>query len=75
MTDTTCDRTDLPVTMCAHCRGHDQPAVDPPEALGLPIRAQFGGRCDVCEHGIPVDAEIIRTEDYGWVHLDCARVR
>lgn len=47
-----CERTDLPASMCAHCRGHLDPAA--PADLGTgdllsSFPARYDGRCDNCD--------------------------
>jgi hypothetical protein len=71
-----CDKSDLPVSMCAHCLGHR--GVDEVELLvaaGPAFRARFGGRCvAVCGTAIRVGDLIVPVEDStGHAHLGCVR--
>lgn len=81
MTDERCERTELLVDQCAHCRGHADPAAealaaerldrhaeDPEDAIRIPAR--FAGRCPSCgEHIHPGDTIVRRAE--AWCCTEC----
>ena len=82
MTDPDCERSDLPQSMCAHCRGLSD--AEPPTA-GLRITrfitAQYAGVCiaDPTHHiepgediGLAVSAED-ESEQVGWLCTGCVR--
>ncbi len=54
-----CELTDLPIEMCAHCRGLDLPK--PPPTDWFPAR--FSGFCADCRKPIEVGDDIASTED------------
>ena len=76
-----CELSDLPVSMCSHCRGldADRPGhrmVDSdPVHVGIWITARFAGRCPVCERWYAEGEHIGKPDaDYdldGWVCQDC----
>jgi hypothetical protein len=53
-TELRCDRTELPVSMCAHCRGHDDPMKLSTGEFGVPFIASYDGRCGACDGRIRV---------------------
>ena len=64
MTEPRCERTDLPVSMCAHCRGHDHT----PDGVrfGTTIAARYPGRCALCDDHIePDDLIAVVLDDHG----------
>jgi hypothetical protein len=74
-----CERTDLYVSQCAHCRGH----VDPFQhanreraellASGRWIGAQYRGKCSSCGEWFGEGAAIQRdSAGVGWVAECCA---
>lgn len=78
-TEPRCERTDLPVSMCSHCLGHDESFLDRPgrcgevEALGDPFVARYPGRCAGCDSGVKVGDQLWRTkDDQGYVCAECA---
>lgn len=71
MTEPRCDRTDLPVSMCAHCRGHD---VTPSTARDYEplFTARYDGRCAECDDPIDAGERIAPLADgSGYIHEDC----
>lgn len=54
-----CPLTELPVSMCAHCRKRDLPK---PEPLDW-FTARFPGRCVECGRPIETGDDIASTED------------
>jgi hypothetical protein len=66
-TEQECVLTELPVSMCAHCRKHELPEPGPLQWF----TAQFRGRCVTCGDTINPGAEIAATDD-GYV---CCRRR
>jgi uncharacterized protein with PIN domain len=52
MTDARCERSDLPASMCAHCRGHVEPVRRPRAPLVVPplgfTEARYEGWCGEC---------------------------
>lgn len=63
-----CERTDLPVFMCAHCRGEDLPKPDPLRWFTV----RFPGACVACGHPIEPGDEIAATPD-GYVCCERGR--
>lgn len=69
--------------LCTMCWGEHEydgpckPAPKPPKpvAKSRTFDAQFPGRCEVCETGIEVGAEVCFTEDDEVVHSACATRR
>jgi hypothetical protein len=68
-----CEKTEMLVRDCSHCRGHDDfhegdwPA-DPP------FPARYGGRCERCDHGFAEGDSIRRLQDEpGYIHNRCPR--
>lgn len=59
MSDPVCDLTELPVSMCAHCRSQD---LSEPEPLDW-FEAQYPGRCADCNRPIEPGDEIAATDD------------
>lgn len=59
MTELECELTELPVSMCAHCRKQALPA---PEPLRW-FTARFEGRCADCRRLIEAGDDIAETED------------
>jgi hypothetical protein len=77
-TEQRCERSDLPVSMCAHCRGLDHVPTpidddpfDAPSDLGPTIAAKFDSECGNCGDPIAV-GEPITSAYEGWVHERCA---
>lgn len=78
MNETRCEISDLPASMCAHCRGLD--GTDPrPELIVLRvITARFNGRCEVCgEHTVHEGAPLYLVDEIGgreslWAGPCCA---
>ena len=71
-----CDRSDLPVSMCAHCRGDrqvaDPPASDRPAGYGPVFFARFDGRCADCGDQFVAGERIAAlTDGGGYVCEDC----
>lgn len=66
MTEPECDLTELPVSMCAHCREQELPK---PEPLRW-FEARYDGRCANCRRSIEVGDEIAETDD-GYVCRGC----
>lgn len=58
MSEPRCPATDLPESMCAHCRGHDtgeMPVVKlTTGSFGVPFLARYEGRCAICGEAIHV---------------------
>lgn len=59
MTDPECTLTELPVSMCAHCRQQELPTAEPLHWFS----ARFGGHCVVCGGWIEPGDDIASTED------------
>ncbi len=70
--DTRCERTDLYVSQCGHCRPTPEP-----ELIDLVITnrfpARFPGQCPVCDGRIREDDNIGRTEDGEYVCEKCCQ--
>ncbi|MFR9767080.1 hypothetical protein [Nocardia sp. SC052] len=67
MAEPECSLTELPVSMCAHCRKQDLPK---PEPLYW-FTARYHGRCADCSRPIEPGDEIAATDD-GHVCRRCA---
>lgn len=74
MTDDECPMTELPRSMCAHCKGYDplpgQRAlfvVNPDSYTVLAVRESI---CRACNDDVLAGDSITRT-DGGWVHTEC----
>lgn len=67
-----CEKTELPVDGCVHCRGHDRPA---PERRGWgtlygpATAARYPSDCATCGGHYPAGTPIHRSPD-GWT-ADC----
>ncbi|WP_280389288.1 hypothetical protein [Nocardia wallacei] len=59
MAEPICDLTELPVSMCAHCRQQQLPQPGPLRWF----TAQYRGRCANCGDPIDPGDEIAATED------------
>lgn len=71
MADTYCERTDLLVSACAHCRG--VPDIAPrPGVLGPLFEARFGGGCSECGGGIRAGDRIRADGDGGYLCAGCS---
>lgn len=72
-TEPRCDRTDLLVSACAHCRG-DEDLPDNRDALLSPpkawIHARHDGGCPGCHRRVGVGDRIALCDDV-WVCEDC----
>jgi hypothetical protein len=71
--DTRCERTELLVDQCGHCRGLDGPKSDDDRLpVSHIIGAKFAGRCIACDTTFPIDTQIgyVPAED-GWVRMAC----
>lgn len=72
MSETICDRTDLPESMCSHCRGMDQPVR---YRVTIRTTAKFAGIL-ACGHrvepGDPIG--LCGDDDHGWVCDRCIEV-
>ena len=79
MTEDRCERTDLYVSQCGHCRGHVAPdeeaARDRASVVGEPgwIEAVYRGKCSNCGDWFPEGTPIRRTGG-GWLAACCADV-
>ena len=86
MTDPICDRTDLPASMCSHCRGLPwHPVIDeaamveanpgrPPTLLVL--RAEFESECPTCGQQIERGDTIVKDQSrQRFVCAECADQR
>lgn len=75
--DPICDRTDLPESMCSHCRGLDGELpgqrslfIVAPNSWASPAR--YEGVCQACHGVIEIHDSITPTTDNQWVHTECA---
>lgn len=60
-----CSLTELLVTDCAHCRGHQDPPREPATAeLGPWFTARFDGRCSACDN-TTYEGDQIRADGFG----------
>lgn len=74
MTDEVCELSDLPTSMCSHCRGHDVVELQDLETVGQPFDARVPGQCARCVHRIEQGDAILRvTDGDGYIHLACPR--
>ena len=73
MTEPRCEKTELPKSGCAHCRGHETPVdVDGPRRRGFSFTAAWPGRCVVCADRIDTGDDITRVVDStGYAHDTC----
>lgn len=70
MSEPLCDNTDLPVDMCAHCRGQSpRPSV---RASRPTTYAAYRSECWVCFEDIEPGESITVDSDGSWVHTICA---
>lgn len=78
-----CEKTDMLVSGCDHCRPNPQPVPGAPRSHHAEdeiqslrprgILAQFGGYCRECHQKIEADEHWITQDADGlWVHVDCA---
>lgn len=68
-----CDRTDLYMDQCAHCRGHDdmrRPQEPEPGPKGRPFQAAYAGRCSSCDERFEAFA-YIRADGEGKWEAEC----
>jgi hypothetical protein len=71
-----CERTDLPVSMCAHCLGHAdviaqaEPRYYPTESVPQ-TTAQFESRCPYCD-GTIFPGDLIYRPQGIWVCEECS---
>jgi hypothetical protein len=74
-----CERTDLLVTDCAHCRGlpdlptGPEPTLRPDGGGAVTIAARYGGYCHECGRSIRIGDSITSVDD-GWVGECCVEV-
>jgi hypothetical protein len=68
-----CERTDLPASMCSHCRGHDEPPLRPDDlpAPSLWIEAQYRSACPACHHTTIRPGDRIARCGEDWVCETC----
>jgi len=59
MPEPRCELTELPISMCAHCRKHELPE---PEPLHW-FPARYHGRCAECNRPIEPGDDIATTDD------------
>lgn len=67
---TECALTELPVEMCAHCRGDRLPTDDRPE-LGPPFPARYDGECSGCGDDFAAGDTIRADGQGGWLCETC----
>lgn len=65
-----CERTDLLVEQCAHCRGHDEEGSRPREKTGPRFAALFRSPCGGADD-IEAGDEIVMWRGEAW-HAECA---
>jgi hypothetical protein len=82
--DERCERTDLLVSQCAHCKGNTRTPEEQveyemsqrreryaaEEMVGW-VPASFPGICAACEEPLVQDALIHRLSDVGWIGTCC----
>lgn len=84
MGETRCEKTDLLVTDCAHCRGNDltieeQVAAEASarkaayEAAPGWIISKYQGHCAECNERFEAGEMIYKMPDVGWISTCCAR--
>lgn len=73
MTEARCERSDLPVPMCAHCRGHQDPLGRLGEDdVGPLFTASYRSRCDRCDGDIhPGDTIAAFIDEAGYACEEC----
>lgn len=77
MADPRCDKSDLPPSMCSHCRGGQQDryaAARRERLLDQPgvVAAKFPGRCGACGEPTRLGEGIMRNPDgHGWLGECC----
>lgn len=77
-TEPRCEKTDLLVSMCDHCRpklsvGVQQSRRRVGNATMPAIEAQYDGWCPECDEAIEAGVDmIVRSDDDGyWIHEEC----
>lgn len=73
MAEARCDRSDLLVSQCGHCRGYDYYPYDRVDRVdvGVVIKAQYAGKCAQCGKHYPEGTTIGHANDVGWVSMEC----
>jgi len=72
MSETVCELTELPVSMCSHCRPKLPPVPERTAIVGQLIAARYAGHCGECSELI-VEGDLIGcTEDGYWICEHCA---
>ena len=66
-----CERSDLFVSACAHCRDVPPSFADHDYEVSVVIGANYAGRCQGCGQSYDVGAMIGRSEEAGWVLMEC----
>ncbi|NUS59163.1 MAG: hypothetical protein HOV66_30545 [Streptomycetaceae bacterium] len=70
-----CERSDLPTSMCAHCRGHEERGTELTAAdvvVSAAFEARFPGRCEGCGNAIREGDAIAPLRDSsGYVCPEC----
>lgn len=67
-----CEKTDLYVSQCAHCR---PPAAEPAVvAVSAPFQANWPSECvALCDRSIQAGDIIVRADGGGYAHKECVR--
>lgn len=71
MTEPRCERTDLPVSMCAHCRPSPVCGGVAPDERGPVFTAEYHGTCAICDDHISPGDEIARLREGGYACEEC----
>ena len=70
MSEERCERSELPVSMCAHCKGVDK--VETFEhVVEKKIIAQYSGSCGSCGDRVEAGVTTIGLSEDGWVCEGC----
>lgn len=71
--DPRCEPSDLPASMCAHCRGHDGGAAVTLHDVQVThsIRARHPGRCALDSTHAIAEGDWIGSTDQGWICATC----
>lgn len=69
MAGTRCEKTDLPVEMCSHCRGLDTPEV-PKYTVAFSMPAKWDG-LGACGHRTYQGDTIHKTDEGQWICGPC----
>lgn len=68
-----CEKTELYVSQCAHCRPTPDPLVLDSEAVEHRFEAVYSGHCTICDGPIRAGETIARLTTGGYACTSCCR--